>query len=208
MPTEDFIDHPRKDKNGERFCLANKNVNNALALFYANMGFHKFGQCLKFCNPPPTFNDVVDQVMPHLNDALLSSKDTTEIELEFDRRHSDYPVNLPGCGACGRRRNMPDDSKLECCEVKLNNKCMNLLRCSKEALEAFKNNKQNGTIKIPVNDSLETKETCTTDIISCYEMNPTEAFHLHPELVDGEGQSTSTQLCPMCHKALLKNKFS
>ena len=35
-------------------------------------------------------------------------------------------------------------------------------------------------------------------------MNPTKVFYLHPELVDGDGQSASTELCPMCNKALLK----
>ena len=36
-------------------------------------------------------------------------------------------------------------------------------------------------------------------------MNPTKLFHLHPELVDGEGQLASTKLCPMCSKALRKD---
>ena len=36
-------------------------------------------------------------------------------------------------------------------------------------------------------------------------MNPTKLFHLHPELVDGEGQFASTKLCPVCNKALRKD---
>ena len=36
-------------------------------------------------------------------------------------------------------------------------------------------------------------------------MNPTKLFHLHPELVDGEGRSAPTKLCPMCKKALRKD---
>ena len=39
MSTEDFINHIKNDKNGEAFSLADKNPNNALALFYANTGF-------------------------------------------------------------------------------------------------------------------------------------------------------------------------
>jgi chemotaxis regulatin CheY-phosphate phosphatase CheZ len=49
MSMEDFIYRIRNDKNGECFSIADKNVNNALTLFYANMGYHKFGQYLKFC---------------------------------------------------------------------------------------------------------------------------------------------------------------
>jgi hypothetical protein len=90
MSTEDFIDHIRKDKNGESFSLADKNVNNSMALFYANVSFHKFGQHLKFRDPPPTLDQVAEQVIPGLNDALLSSKDVKEIELDFDRHHSYY----------------------------------------------------------------------------------------------------------------------
>ena len=92
---EDFTDHIRKDKNGESFALADKNVNNALALFYANMSYHRFGQHLKLCGPPPTLDEVVEQVMPDFNDALLTSKDIKQIELDFDRHHSYYPTNLP-----------------------------------------------------------------------------------------------------------------
>ncbi len=82
MSMEDFSYRLRNDKNGECFSLADKNVNNALALFYANMGFHKFGQHLKFCDPPPTLDQVAEQVIPDLNDALLDSKDVKEIELD------------------------------------------------------------------------------------------------------------------------------
>ena len=82
------------------FSLADKNVNNALALFYANFGYHRFGPYLKFSDPPPTLDEVVDQVMPDFNDALLTSKDIKEIELDFHRHHSYYPTNLPACGAC------------------------------------------------------------------------------------------------------------
>jgi hypothetical protein len=49
---EDFTDHIRKDKNGESFSFTDKNVDNALALFCANMGHHRFGQHLKFQDPP------------------------------------------------------------------------------------------------------------------------------------------------------------
>ncbi len=173
--------------------------------FYANMGYHKFGPHLKFCDPPPAPDKVVEQVMPALNDDLLTSKDIKRIELDFDRHHSYYPTNLPACGACGRRHNMPDDSKLEYCTVKLNERCMDLLIYSEEAVGQFKQDQRKSTIKIPINDLFETKEICTTDRRSCYEMNPTKLFHLHPELVDGEGQSASTKLCPMCNKALRKD---
>jgi hypothetical protein len=57
----------------------------------------------------------------------------------------------------------------------------------------------------PQYDLFKTKEICTTDIRSCYEMNPTKLFHPHPELVDGEGQFASTKLCPMCNKVLCKD---
>jgi hypothetical protein len=169
------------------------------------MGFHKFGQHLKFRDPPPTLDQVVEQVIPDLNDALLDSKDVKEIELDFDRQHSYYPTNLPACGACGRRHNTPDDRKLKYCTMNLNARCMDLLIYSKEALELLKKEQQNSTIKIPINDSFDTKEICTTDIMSCYKMNPTKVFYLHPELVDGDGQFASTKLCPMCNKALLKD---
>jgi hypothetical protein len=127
MSMEDFIYRIRNDKNAESFSLADKNVDNALALFYANMGYHRFRQPLKFCDPPPALDEVVEQVMPDFNDTLLTSKDIKQIELDFDRRHSYYPRNLPACGACGRRHNMPDDSKLEYCTVNLNERCMDLL---------------------------------------------------------------------------------
>jgi hypothetical protein len=205
MSREDFIYCIRNDKNGECFSLADKNVNNALVLFYANMGYHTFGQHLKFCNPPPALDEVVEQVMPDFNDALLNSKDIKQIELDFDRHHSYYPTELPACGACGRRHNMPDDIKLEYCIVNLNERCMDLLIYSKEAVGQFKQDQRKSTIKIPIDDLFKTKEICTTNIRSCYEMNPTKLFHLHPELVDGEGQFASTKLCPMCNKALRKD---
>jgi hypothetical protein len=206
MSTEDFIDHIKNDKIGESFSLADKNLYNGLALFYANMGFHRFGQHLKFRDPPPTLDQVMEQVIPDLDDALLDSKDIKKIELDFERQHSYYPTNLPACGACGRRHNTPDDhSKLQYFTVNLNDKCMDLLIYSEETLELLRENQRNSKIKIPINDLFETKEICTTDIISCYEMNPTKVFHLHPELVDPEGESASTKLCPMCHKALLKD---
>jgi hypothetical protein len=99
MSMEEFTYRIRNDKNGECFSLADKNVTNALALFYANFGYHRFGQHLKFSNPPPTLDEVVEQVMPDYNDALLTSKDIKEIELDFHRHHSYYPTNLPACGA-------------------------------------------------------------------------------------------------------------
>jgi hypothetical protein len=104
------------------------------------MGYHKFGPHLKFCDPPPAPDKVVEQVMPALNDDLLTSKDIKRIELDFDRHHSYYPTNLPACGACGRRHNMPDDSKLEYCTVNLNDRCMDLLiySYSEEAVGQFK----------------------------------------------------------------------
>jgi hypothetical protein len=205
MSMEEYIYRIRNDENGECFALADKNVNNALALFYANLGYFRFGQHLKFCDPPRTLDEVVDQVMPDFNDALLTSKDIKQIEVDFDRHHSYYPTNLPACGACGRRHNMPDDSKLEYCTVNLNDRCMDLLIYSEEAVEQFKQDQRKSTIKIPINDLFETKEICTTDIRSCYEMNPTKLFHLHPELVDGQGRCASTKLCPMCIKALRKD---
>jgi hypothetical protein len=76
--------------------------------------------------------------MPDLDDALLTSKNVKEIEEEFNRHHSYYPTNLPACGACGRRHNMPDDSKLEYAKVLLKDKCMDLLILSEEALAGFK----------------------------------------------------------------------
>jgi hypothetical protein len=102
---------------------------------------------------------------------------------------------------------MPDDSNLEYCTVNLNDSCMDLLIYSDQALQLFQEKKQESTIEIPVNDSFETKKICATDIISCYEMNQDKVFHLHPELVDGEGQFASTKLCPMCYKALRKGTF-
>jgi hypothetical protein len=207
MSMEEFVDRIRNDKDGECFSLSDKNINNALALFYANMGYHRFGQHLKFDNPPASLEEVTKHIMPDLEDAILTSKDAKEIEEEFNRRHSYYPTDLPACGACGRRHNMPDDAKLEYSTVKLNETFMDLLIYSDTALEAFQMKQQNSTVRIPVNDSFETKEIRTTDIISCYEMTPTKIYHLHPELVDGEGESTSTKLCPMCSKALKNNKL-
>jgi hypothetical protein len=205
MSTEAFIDHIRNDKNGESFSLADKNVNNALALWYTNMGYHRFGQQLKFRDPPPTLEEVVKQVIPDLDDALLTSKDIKEIEVEFDRHHSYYPTNVPACGACGRRHNIPDDSNLEYCTVNLNDRCMDLLIYSDQDLEVLKEEQRTSTIKIPINDLCETKEIHTTNIRSYYEMNPTKVFYLHPELVDGKDESASTKLCPMCIKALRKD---
>jgi hypothetical protein len=42
MSMEDLIYRIRNDKNGEFFSLADNFFNNALALFYANMGYHRF----------------------------------------------------------------------------------------------------------------------------------------------------------------------
>jgi hypothetical protein len=109
--------------------------------------------------------------MPDLSDALLTSKDIKLIELDFDRYHSYYPMKLPACGACGRHRNMPDDSKLEYCTVNLNQRCMHLLIYSEEVVGQFKEYQQKSTIKIPVKDLFETKEICTSNKGSCYEMN-------------------------------------
>jgi hypothetical protein len=205
MSTEEFTERIRNYKNGECFSLADKNVNNALALWHANMGHHRHGQHLKFQDPPPTLDEVMEQLMPDLDDALLTSKNVKEIEEEFNRHHSHCPTNLPACGACGRRHNMPDDSKLECAKVLLKDKCMDLLTLSEEALAGFQKDQQNRMIKIPINDLFETKQTCANNVRSCYEMNSRKAFYLHPELVDGEGESASTKLCPMRHKALLKD---
>jgi hypothetical protein len=204
---EDFQDRIRNDKNGECFSLADKNVNNALALFYANKGYHRYGQHLKFEDPSPTLDQVMKQVIPDLNDAMLSSKDVKEIEQDFHSHHSYYPTNLPACGACGRRHNMPDDSKLEYCTVKLNDRRMDLLMYSPHALQKFREYQRNSTIRIPINDLFETKDVRASDVMSCYEMCSTKVFYLHPELVDREGQFASTKLCPMCNKALLKNKL-
>jgi hypothetical protein len=74
MSMKDFIDHIRNNKNGESLSLADKNANNALVLFHANMGCHRFGQHLHFQDPPATLDQVMEQVMPDLNDALLSSE--------------------------------------------------------------------------------------------------------------------------------------
>jgi hypothetical protein len=98
------------------------------------MGSHRFGPYLKCCDPPPTLDKLVEQVMPDLNDALLTSKDIKQIELDFDRHYLYYPTNLPACGDCGRRHNMPDDSKLEYCTVNQNERCMDLLIYSEEAV--------------------------------------------------------------------------
>jgi hypothetical protein len=43
-------------------------------LFHANMGCHRFGQHLHFQDPPATLDQVMEQVMPDLNNALLSSE--------------------------------------------------------------------------------------------------------------------------------------
>jgi hypothetical protein len=88
MPGEGFTDRIRNDKNGECFSLADKDVNNALALWHANMGHHRCGQHLKFQDPPPTLVEAMKQAMPDLDDALLTrSKNVKEIEEEFDRHH-------------------------------------------------------------------------------------------------------------------------
>jgi hypothetical protein len=92
----------------------------------ANMGHHRHGQHLKFQDPPPALDEVMEQVMPDLYDALLTSKNVKEIEEEFNRHHSHCPTNLPACGACGRRHNMPDDSKLEHAKASLKDKHMDL----------------------------------------------------------------------------------
>jgi hypothetical protein len=103
---------------------------------------------------------------------------------------------------------MPDDSKLEHSTVKLNDGRMDLLMCSPESLKEFKECQQNRTIKIPVNDSFETKDVRATDMMSCHEMCSTKVFYLHSKLVDREDQFTSTKLCPVCDKAaLLKTHF-
>jgi hypothetical protein len=204
MSMEEFIRRIRDDENGECFSRADQNVDNALALFYANMGFDKFGQHLQFRNPPPTLNQVTKQVIPDLNDALLGSEDVKKIEQEFYKHHSYYPTNLPACGACGRRHNSSDDSKLDYHSVNLNHKSLHLLIYSEEALELLRKDQRKSTIRIPINNLFETKEICTTDIRSCYEMSSTRVFYLHPELVDGQGRLASTNLCPMCNKALLK----
>jgi hypothetical protein len=204
MSTEDFINHIKNDKNGEAFSLADKNPNNALALFYANTGFHRFGQYLKFCDPAPTLDEVAKQVIPDLDDAVLTSEDIKRIEVDFDKHHSYYPKNLFACGACGRRHNIPDDSELEYCTMNLSEPCMDLLIYSDEALDVLRQEQRKGTIEIPINHLFETKKICTTNIRSYYEMNPNKVFYLHPELVDGEGLSATTELCPMCYKALRK----
>ena len=82
---------------------------------------------------------------------------------------------------------------------------MDLLIYSEEAVGQFREDQRKSTIEIPIIDLFETEEICTTDIRSCYKMNPTKLFHLNPELVDGEGRSASTKLCPMCKKALRKD---
>ena len=208
MSMKEYVNRIRNDKNGECFSLADKNIVNALALLYANMGFHRFGQHLKFQNPPPTLDEVIEQVMPDLEDALLTSKDVKEIEEEFHKRHSYYPIDLPACGACGRRHNMPDDSELKYTTVNLNDRCMDLLIYSEEALEEFRQKQRDSIINIPIDDSFQLKEICTMQITSCYEMNSSKMFYLHPELVDGEGKLASTKLCPMCYKALYKKESS
>jgi hypothetical protein len=91
--------------------------------------------------------------------------------------------------------------------VNLNNRCTDLLTCSAEALGLFKKHQQNSTIKIPINDSFGTKETCATNMMSCYEMNPTKAFYLHPKLVNGEGQFASTNCVLSVTKLFLKTHF-
>jgi hypothetical protein len=96
--TEDFIDYIRNNKNRESLSHADKNVNNALAYFYA---IYKFGQHLKLRDPPLTLDQVVEQVIPDLNVALLNSKDVKEIKLNFDRQHSYYPTYLPACTLLG-----------------------------------------------------------------------------------------------------------
>ena len=68
---EDFTDHIRNDKDRESFALAAKNVNNALALLHANVGF---GQDLKFRDPPPTLDQAMERAMPDLDDAMLTSR--------------------------------------------------------------------------------------------------------------------------------------
>ena len=88
--------------------------------------------------------------------------------------------------------------------MKLNDPLMDPLIYSDEVLEVFRKNQQSSIIKIPINHLFETKEICTTDIRSYYEMSPKKVFYLHRKLVDGQGLSASTELCPMCYKALCK----
>jgi hypothetical protein len=79
MSMEEFIDRVRNDENGECFSLADKNVTNALALWYVNMGYHRYGQHLKLQDPPPTLDQVVKQIIPDLDDALLTSKNVKKL---------------------------------------------------------------------------------------------------------------------------------
>ena len=206
MSTETFVDQVRKKKE-KCFQKAEKNPVNALALFYANLGYHTFGQHLQFRLPPATLAEVRDAALPDLEEATLTNDDCLKFVKEFSRCHSYFPTDLPACGACGQRSNLPDDTSMQYETVLLSNQhLMSMLLMTEPQLSALRTLQRDSVVTVPINESFETREICAANVVSFYEITPTQVYHLHPELVDQDGEVRSTKLCPACYKSIMKDQ--
>ncbi|KAL3931624.1 MAG: hypothetical protein SGBAC_011222 [Bacillariaceae sp.] len=170
----------------------------AVLMLYLNSGLFRFGEHLSYSRGHLDKAIDCDSVVKEIQDEILTDKELYAVSEKFYKAH-DFNARMYSCGTCGIRQfeSVNESATIEYHKVVLES-LPDVYKYSEEA---------DAKLFDLIHRRLHEQETSPLKpwkMISYYTSEKLECtFHLHPELVEKDGNGKEfTLVCPRCWKAI------